>query len=414
MKAVIVGAGIIGLSSAYYLQKNGWEVTILEKTDGTDNCSFGNAGMIVPSHFTPLASPGIVAQGIRWMFDSKSPFYVKPSLSRSLIQWGFQFMRKANRKNVEHGAPYLRDLSLLSHSLFKELSTSPDFDFGLAEKGILMYFKTQKTADEEMHTAEKARVLGLDAEVLTKEQIKRLEPDIELSVLGAVHYHCDAHLYPNKLMTQLKKYIINNGGLVRTNDQVVSIEANHGVIKKIKSNKNEYNADVFILAGGSWLPELTKMAGINIPLMPGKGYSITENNAEIKLNIPAILCEARVAITPMDGHMRYGGTMEIASINHQVNIKRVEGILEAVPKYFSNLQPKMPDKKDIWYGFRPCSPDGLPYIGFARKINNLMIAGGHSMMGLGLGPATGKIISEMCNHQHTSVRSDAFDPERFS
>ena len=414
MHAVIVGAGIIGLSSAYYLQKSGWRVTILEKNDGTDNCSFGNAGMIVPSHFTPLASPGIVAQGIRWMFDSKSPFYVKPSFSWPLIQWGFQFLRKANRKNVEQGAPYLRDLSLLSHSLYKELSASPDFDFSLEEKGILMYFKTQKTAEEEIHTAEIARALGLDAEPLTKEQVERLEPGVGLNILGAVHYHCDAHLYPNKLMVQLKKYILDSGGFIHTNEPVLSMDIQHGVIKKIKTKENEYGADVFIIAGGSWLPELTKMAGMNIPLMPGKGYSVTDSNPAITLNIPAILCEARVAITPMSGLMRYGGTMEIAPVNHHVNIKRVEGILEAVPRYFSNLQPKMPDTKDIWYGFRPCSPDGLPFIGSVKKIRNLMIAGGHSMMGLGLGPATGKVISEICNQQQTSVRTDAFDPERFS
>ena len=347
------------------------------------------------------------------MFDSKSPFYVKPSFSWPLIQWGLQFIRKANRKNVDHGALYLRDLSLLSHSLYKELSSSPDFDFSLEEKGILMYFKTQKTADEEIHTAEIAKNLGLDAELLTREQIQLLEPGIELNILGAVHYHCDAHLYPNKLMAQLKKYILDNGGFIHTDNAVLSMDIQRGAIRKLKTKENDYGADVFILAGGSWLPELTKMAGMNILLMPGKGYSITDNNPAITLNIPAILCEARVAITPMAGLMRYGGTMEIAPINRHVNIKRVEGILEAVPKYFSNLQPKMPDSKDIWYGFRPCSPDGLPYIGSVKKISNLMIAGGHSMMGLGLGPATGKIISEICNQQKTSVRTDAFDPERF-
>ena len=194
----------------------------------------------------------------------------------------------------------------------------------------------------------------------------------------------------------------------------IQLKFSTGAIKKIKSKENKYEGDVFILAAGSWLPELTRMAGLNIPLMPGKGYSITENNPAVCLNIPAILCEARVAITPMNGLMRYGGTMEIASVNHHINLKRVEGILEAVPKYFSNLQPKIPGIKDIWYGFRPCSPDGLPYIGPVKKINNLMIAGGHSMMGLSLGPATGKLISEMCNHQNTSVRTDAFDPERLS
>ena len=237
MKAIIVGAGIIGLSAAYYLQKSGWQVTVLEKNDGTDNCSYGNAGMIVPSHFTPLASPGIVAQGIRWMFDSKSPLYIKPSLSWPLIQWGYQFLRKANMKNVGHGAPYLRDLSLLSHALYKDLSASSDFDFSWEEKGILMYFKTQKTADEEIHTAGIAGKLGLDAEVLTKEQIQLLEPGVELDILGAVHYHCDAHLYPNKLMTQLKKYIISNGGFIHTNNPVFSMEIQTGRNQKNKNKR---------------------------------------------------------------------------------------------------------------------------------------------------------------------------------
>jgi len=113
MKAVIVGGGIIGLCSAYYLQKSGWQVTVVERDDLTDNCSFGNAGYIVPSHITPLASPGIIAKGFKWMFNSKSPFYIKPVLSMQLINWGILFIRHANQKNVDHGAPYLRDLSLL-------------------------------------------------------------------------------------------------------------------------------------------------------------------------------------------------------------------------------------------------------------------------------------------------------------
>jgi D-amino-acid dehydrogenase len=411
MKAVIVGAGIIGLCSAYYLQQSGWEVELIEKNDGTDNCSFGNAGMIVPSHFTPLASPGIVAQGIRWMFDSKSPFYVKPSLNWSLLQWGYHFLRKANRRNVEHGAPWLRDLNLLSHSLYKELSASHDFAF--EEKGILMYFKTQKTGEEENELAHKACALGLDAEVLSIEQIKLLEPGLDLDILGAVHYRCDAHLYPKKLMDLLKALIIRHGGRMHTNWTVTGMDVQGGEIKKLFTRENEYSADVFVIAGGAWLPELATMAGVNIPLIPGKGYSITEKNPAIKLNIPAILCEARVAITPMNGYMRYGGTMEIAPMNHTINTNRVQGILNSIPKYFPAMRPDMPETKNIWYGFRPCSPDGLPYIGFSKKIKNMVIAGGHSMMGLSLGPATGMLVSQMCNHQVPSVGTEVFGPERF-
>src|SRR6476661_4968665 len=131
MKAVVIGGGIIGLSAAYFLQKSGWEVTVVDKSDLSNNCSYGNLGMIVPSHFVPLAAPGIISQGIRWMFNNKSPFYVKPSFNRDLISWGLKFVRSATTKHVEASAIPLLELNLLSKKLYEELATVPGFDFGL-------------------------------------------------------------------------------------------------------------------------------------------------------------------------------------------------------------------------------------------------------------------------------------------
>jgi D-amino-acid dehydrogenase len=185
-------------------------------------------------------------------------------------------------------------------------------------------------------------------------------------------------------------------------------------IKKVLTENSGYDADIFVIASGASLPALSKMAGITIPLMPGKGYSFTCKEPQKKLNIPAILCEARVAITPMNGYMRFGGTMEIGPVNNQINLNRVEGIVTAVPKYFPSMKPDMPEAKDIWYGFRPCSPDGLPYIGRSKKIANLIFAGGHAMMGLSLGPATGKLVAEIAGDKQPSTDIDSFRPERFS
>ena len=402
------------MCSAYYLQKTGWQVTVIDANDLSDNCSYGNAGMIVPSHFTPLASPGIITQGIKWMFDSKSPFYIKPSFSWDLLKWVITFIRHSNNKNAEHAAPYLRDLSLFSSALYQGLSQEPGFDFALERKGILMYFKTEKSAEEELHLAEKARSLGLDAEPLSKKQIQVLEPDTELDVLGAVHYHCDGHLYPNNLMKQLINSIKENGGEIHATTNVVKIETDQGKIKSIHSTTEKIEGDMYVVAGGCWLPKLSKMAGVNIPLMPGKGYSITQKNPAVKLNIPAILTEARVAITPMNGFMRFGGTMEIASVNNRININRVRGIIDSIPNYFPGMTQELPAVKDIWYGFRPCSPDGMPYIGFSKKVKNMIIAGGHSMMGLGLGPATGRLVADLANEAPLPLKIDAFNPERFS
>ncbi|TSD63446.1 FAD-dependent oxidoreductase [Inquilinus sp. KBS0705] len=412
-KAIIIGGGIIGLFSAYYLNKSGWEVEILEQGDLKDNASFGNAGMIVPSHFIPLAAPGMIEQGIRWMFDSKSPFYVKPSLSPELFGWGIKFLKAANKHHVERSAGALRDLSLLSKALYQELEKEANFDFGYADKGILMLFKTAKFEDEERHTAEKATNLGLDAQYLTADETRKLQPDIDLDVLGAVHYHCDAHLYPNKLIAGLVKHLETAGVKIHRNTPVTAIQHNAGQITSVNSNDKSFTGDAYLLAGGAWTPGIAKLTDLNIPMMPGKGYSFMLPEPQKRMTIPALLCEARVSVTPMDGSIRFGGTMEIGKINDKINMSRVAGIVESIPQYFPNFKPALPQPKDIWFGFRPCSPDGLPYIGLSGKYKNLAIATGHGMMGLSLAPATGKLVDEVLNHKTPSSNITQFSPSRY-
>ena len=413
-KAVIIGGGIMGLASAYYLLKSGWKVTLIDKGDLSDNCSQGNAGMIVPSHFIPLAAPGMISKGIKWMFNSRSPFYVKPSLDLSLISWGLKFMKSATQANVERAAPFLRDYHLLSKQLYEDLAKEEGFDFGLEEKGILMLYKTEKAGEEEIHVGKDAQKLGLDVEMLTKEQVQAIEPDIKLDVLGAVHYHCDAHLYPYALFSQLLKYIKANGGEVITSAEVTGYQISNGEVKAVETSHGNAEGDLVIMTGGSWLPQLSKLAGLSIPVMPGKGYSFMEPNSEHKIVHPALLIEARVAVTPMNGQVRFGGTMELAALNKDINMNRVEGIVDSIPKYYPELNVEIPAKDKIWYGFRPCSPDGLPYLGYSKKLKNLIIAGGHGMMGISLGPATGKMVAELANRTTLSADIKLYDPERYN
>jgi len=413
-KAVIIGGGIIGLFSAYYLNKSGWGVEVVDQGDLSDNCSYGNAGMITPSHFVPLAAPGMVEQGIRWMFDSKSPFYVKPSLNPELVGWGLKFLKSATRKHVDRSAGALRDISVMSKKLFHEFEKDSDIDFGLEDKGILMLFKTQKVEDEERHMIEQATNLGLDAQYLSPEQCNKLQPDVEMDILGAVHYHCDAHLYPNKLMRELIKYLEGKGVKMYRNTRIDRIDHDAGKITSIGGADKEFKGDAYVIATGSWSPAVSKLVGLKVPLMPGKGYSFMVPQDDSKrMTIPSILCEARVAITPMNNSIRYGGTMEVGKINDKINMNRVRGIVESVPKYFLNFKPEMPQEKDIWFGFRPVSPDGMPYIGMSGKYDNLAIATGHAMIGLSLGPATGKLISDILAGTKPEMNMSAFAADRF-
>ena len=414
-KVLIVGGGIAGLSSAYYLRKTGWEVSVLDKGDFLDNCSYGNAGMIVPSHFTPLAAPGMISQGIRWMFNSRSPFYVRPSLSPSLISWGLKFMRHANEKHVTTSAPYLRDLHLQSSALYDELFTDLDQAFGLEKKGILMLYKTAATEEEETHLAHTARQLGLDAVVLNQAELHALEPELELDVLGAVHYRCDGHLYPPALMEALKKKLSAWGVNFFPNEEVVDIARGNGKITTVETGSGKkFSADRYIFAPGAWMQHLARMAGLSVPLLPGKGYSFMTSAFGGKVKHPALLLEARVALTPMNGQVRIGGTMELAAVNHKINRNRVEGIVNAVPRYYRGVHLPYPEEKEIWHGFRPCSPDGLPYLGNSSTLDNLTLAGGLGMMGLSLGPAVGKSVADLVNGNRTATDIRPFNPERFN
>jgi D-amino-acid dehydrogenase len=409
---VIIGGGIIGLSCAYYLHKTGHKVTVLEKGSLDDNCSFGNAGMIVPSHFVPLSAPGMIEQGMRWMFDSKSPFYVRPSFNLDLFKWGLKFMKNATEAHLKHSAVPLRDLSLLSKSLYQELANQQDFDFGLENNGILMLYKTEKTGEEEMHLAEKAKALGLDVAILSVKEAQLLQPDLQLNVAGAVHYRCDAHLSPQVLMKQLTAYLEKVGVVIKRNSEVVKIDHHRSRISKVHTPQSVYEADQVVIAGGAWSAAVAKLAGLKISLMPGKGYSFMIDEPAKRMHIAALLMEARVSVTPMTNQVRFGGTMELGPLNNKINMNRVKGIVESIPQYLPDFNPEISEISKIWYGFRPCSPDGLPYIGRADKYQNLLIAGGHGMMGLSLGPATGKLISELIAEQPVSVNIEAFSPAR--
>ncbi|MEJ8816407.1 NAD(P)/FAD-dependent oxidoreductase [Lacibacter sp. H407] len=412
-KAIVVGGGIIGLSSAYYLQQSGWDVTVLDKGDFSDNCSYGNAGYVCPSHFIPLATPGIVTQGLKWMWNSKSPFYVEPRLNAALISWGLKFMKSATVKHVEESAVPLRDIAILSQHCYETWANIPDFDFAYEKKGLLEYFQTTEKEEHSHHAVEDAKKLGLDAVMLSAAEVQAMEPQVQLNIRGALYFKCDAHLYPQKLMKGLLTILKQSGVQLLSNAEVTGFEMNGQQIRSVKTKQQQYDADLVVIATGSWSREIASMAGLNLPLMPGRGYSVTLEDSPFKLNYPAVLQEGRVAITPMDGNkIRFGGTMEITSINTPPRMKRVAGILDAVERYLPEFRIPMPAEKDIWYGYRPCSADGMPYIGRVKK--NVIIATGHAMVGLSLGAGTGKLVAELANQQSTSVDLKPYDPQRFS
>jgi len=412
---VVIGGGIVGLSCAYYLRQAGNDVAILEQGDFLDNCSYGNMGYVCPSHFIPLAAPGKVWQGIKWMFNPQSPFYIQPSLNRDAIDWGIKFMRSANAAHVKRSHIPLRDLSLLSQNEYHAWNALPEFNFAMQDNGLLEIFNTPESQRHAEHVVTLGKKLNLETELLNKEQLQQLENATPINALGAIFFKCDSHIYPNKLMADLRTAVTKSGVRLMPHQEVTKLERSAGSIQKVITKTEEFPASQVVIAAGSWSKQLATMADVSLPLMPGRGYSTTVENGNFQLNHPAILMERSVALTPLTNNtMRFGGTMEVVPIGTPPRYRRMQGIVNAVNEYFPQADFKMPEKDKIWFGYRPCSADGLPYIGRSKKCSNLLIATGHSMLGLSLGAGTGKLIAQIANEQTPDIDIAPFAPGRFN
>jgi D-amino-acid dehydrogenase len=410
---LIVGGGVIGLSMAYYALRKGHRVTLLERGGpGHDCCSQGNAGMVVPSHFIPLAAPGMVGFGLRMMWNPESPFYIKPRLSPELLSWGWKFWRASTKERVERAAPFLRDLSLASRQSFEDLAAN--HEFGLVKKGLLMLCKSGHVLQDEAATAERANQLGIPADVLTPQQTAKLDPALRMDIAGSIFFPKDCHLTPHLFTAALTHEIQKQGGQFKWETEVRSWKRNARGIEAVQTSAGEFQADEYVVAGGAWSSRVLQGLGLKLPMQAGKGYSLTLNKPRRLPVLCSILTEARVAVTPMGSALRFGGTMEMAGLDESINPIRVQGITKAIPKYFPEFESHDFEGITAWRGFRPCSPDGLPYMGRINGYNNLSVATGHAMMGLSLGPITGKLMAQILSGEAPSIGLELVDPNRYS
>lgn len=410
---LIIGGGIVGLFTAYFLNKEGIEVELIDQTDMLENCSTGNAGMITPSHIIPLAAPGMISKGIAWMFSSKSPFYIHPRLDFKLAQWCLLFFKATSQSQVNRSIPYLNHLTLFSKALYQEFEAEhPLSSVHLSQKGLMMVYQTEAVEKEEIELAHLAKKYKLEAEVLNATDVQKLEPNLEVKARGAVYFPGDSHLDPGVLYSYLKKNLASKGVKFHPNTQVLGFDKTQNNVKSVLTDKGKIEAGKVILCGGAWTAELAKMLSFSLPLMGGKGYSFIQDNTPA-IQIPTILTERKVAVSPYGNFVRFGGTLEIAGTNQNVNLNRVKGIFESINQYYPTFKAKFPEEDQIWKGLRPCSPDGLPYIGMAPGYENVLVGAGHAMLGLTMAPATGRLLTELHQQKETSLEMKGFEVGRF-
>ena len=322
------------------------------------------------------------------------------------------FNNSCSEKNVSKAIPAIRDINLLSRDLYSDIRAEENFNFQLKKDGLLMMCKTEHMLEEEAHVLALANKEGLPARMLSAEEVQQKMPNADLDIKGAAFYECDHHTTPGEFMEELKTLLQAKGVQFVKNEKVTDFDTSSGTLSNVKTASGKtFVADEVILATGAWAGELNKKLGLKILMQAGKGYRIN-SETETGITLPSILCEAKVAVTPMNGFTRFAGTMEIAGINHNINKARVEAIAEAVPRYFNNVVISEQEKDEAQCGLRPVTPDGLPYIGRPSKWKNLTIAAGHAMMGWSLGPGTGLLVSEIIDGKKPSLDLGVYNPDR--
>ena len=408
---VIIGGGVIGVCSAYYLAQKGIQVTLIEQGEIASGCSYGNGGLIVPSHAVPLASPGALGSGLRWVLDPESPFYIKPRFDMELFSWLVRFALASRVSRMLRSVPIMRDLLFASRTLYTNLAETAGFDFGFEGNGSLLVYLSNEKLHHEMEEAHLLEKFDIPIEVMDQAQAHDLEPALLPQVIGGIYYPRDGHINPHRFVTGLAEKAQGLGAEIWTKIEALGIEVSQGKITKIYTTRGDLSPKQVILATGSWSPEVARDLKLQIPIQAAKGYSITLENPSVYPKIPLSFGEARVVVNPLGDSLRLAGTLELAGMDFSINSRRVDAMRKASSAYI----PGLDEAKviEIWRGLRPCTPDGLPIISRSREFNNLIVAAGHAMLGMSLGPITGKLVAQLVSGEKDEVDVTPFRLERF-
>jgi D-amino-acid dehydrogenase len=345
------------------------------------------------------------------MFDPDSPFYIKPRFSPALFSWLWKFRAACAEERARRAMPLLRDLHGASLALFAEIASLDGLSFGFTREGLLLLYRTDQAFQEGLKESALLREIGLPSQALTPAEVAVRVPGARPGLAGGIHFPGDAHLDPLAFVRGLAAHVQSRGVRIHTRTGVVGFETSGRRVTKVRTDQGDFAADQIVLATGSWSPAIARDLGIRIPVQPAKGYSITMKRPENASRVPLLLIEAKVGVTPLGDRMRLAGTLELAGFDLSVNERRVEAIRRGAGMFLEGLEAGGPG--EVWRGLRPCTPDGLPIVGRPDALDNLVLATGHAMIGVSLGPVTGSLVARIVCGEATDIDLAPLRPGRF-
>lgn len=413
---LVLGAGIIGTSVARELQSKGRKVTLIDKGNPGYGCSYGNAGWITPCFAMPLPQPGMLFKSIKWMLDPESPLYIKPQPSMLLIKWLMQFTKNMTTKKMNASIDVLTEISKDSYNFYSELNKRNPQKFDFQNKGLLMVSGTEagvKAAEQELDLM---ATRGIAGKKMKADEIAAFEPSLRPEMIkGGVYFTGEAHAEPLDTVKIILKEFESLGGQTEANTEVYDFEFEGSKVKRVLTTKGTYEADLVVFALGSWSEGIGKKLQSSVPVLGGKGYSMIVKDSSLapgtKPKHPIMIVERKIAVTPRQDSVRLAGTLELVKIDFAITTRRVNAIVKGSKEYLK--LPQQFEIEELWRGLRPCTPDGVPIIGFSKKWSNLFYCTGHQMLGLQSAPGSARLAGELIFGENTYVNPKPFEADRF-
>jgi len=411
---LVVGGGPVGACAAQALTADGASVTLIEKEAEVcppTSAAHANCGLLVPSDVTPLAAPGALGQGLRWMRDSASPFYIAPRPSAALLRWLWLYRAAATGARAQAAAPVLRALHTASADLHDALAADGGERWLYHRDGIVQAYETEASMDRAAEEAQAARALGVRADVFCAAEVRGRFPGLQGKLAGALFFPDDGHMDPALFTRAMADRAEEGGADVLRGTEAIALEPAASGAVKVVTTRGDFVADQVVRAAGAWTPALAKGLGRTLPIEPAKGYSVDVERPANFPELPLYLGDAHCVLTPLGDALRIGSTLELSGWDMTIRRKRVAGLRRAAQRVMG-----IPDDgpvRQIWRGPRPVTPDGLPVVGRVPRRERVILAAGHCMLGLSLGPVTGKLVAELAGDLPPSLDLTPLSPARF-
>lgn len=411
VRIVVVGAGVIGAASAYHLARSGHEVVVIEAGRIGHGASWGNAGWICPSETGPVAAPGMVLQGLKWMLKPDSPLYIKPQPSVPFVQFLLRMAAKCNTNDYRAGLR--NNIAFFGDSMqwFDEYKRD-GVDYEMYSDGLLMAFLGEEKYEHHAHDLDIVEAAGLEPQRLTGDALREREPALSDSVRAGIYYPHERGIRSESITPALVARCRQLGVEFKENTPFEGVVRNGNRVTAVKTADGRVMCDAVVVAAGVWSARVAKQFGVRLPIQPGKGYSFEYTDAPVKLRQTISFTEAKCVGTPLGNSLRLAGTMEFSGFDPAVNPVRVNAIRQAPKRFLSNWTAPEPSTP-AWAGFRPMTPDSLSIIGRLGAHDNAYIAAGHGMYGVTLAPATALAVVEMVETGRVPERLAPFSPDRF-